>query len=100
MSNTKPIFIVYYNNNSPSRIDHNKIEAFLSKKFYDYHVLVVPTGSTEHVVDFECFYEKDITEITFKELKDYVTELVTKERKDIEELLLKVKESENETKSE
>lgn len=76
----KPIFLVIFPSEGIS-IDLDRIDFFnstLSKKFYDYHVLVLASNFTKEP-EFKCFYEKDFDEVKYEELKDLVRELMTKQ---------------------
>jgi hypothetical protein len=65
----KPIFIA----ECPLSIFPDKMEnmrIMLTKKFYDYHVLVFHSNCTK--IKFSAFYAKDLNEIKFNELKAIV----------------------------
>lgn len=65
----KPIFIIDVPVEVPPK-NLIKLSNQITELLTDYHVLVV-TSSTEEI-KFSCFYEKDMTEIKFEELKQLV----------------------------
>ena len=63
----KPIFLVGVPNIMGGE-ELKTAQLELAKKLEGYYVLIYATNSKD--LDFKCFYEKDITDITFEELKE------------------------------
>lgn len=66
---TKPIFLV----GLPNMVSMEQIESsqrILERKLEGYYTLVYKTNESE--IQFKCFYEKDMTDIKFEELKEIV----------------------------
>lgn len=75
----KPICIVRVNMNiffKDGRDNLNKLSNSLINRLIDYHVFVLPQADNpkkpKEDVEFQVFYEKDFTEIKYKELKEII----------------------------
>lgn len=69
----KPIFIVRL----PSETDElERISKNLTDSLSDYYVLTISGNYDE--AKFEVFYEKDMTDIKFDELKQHLTNIIKK----------------------
>ena len=70
----KPIFIVRL----PSETEElERISKNLTDSLSDYYVLTI-SGNCDKA-EFDVFYEKDMTDIKFDELKEYVTKIINKQ---------------------
>lgn len=86
---SKPIIIVYYFPDLLTKAGGKllpiyEVNKMFIDKFPDYHVLAIPShlsidGSCEDV-RLEVFHEKDITEVTFQELKDHVLATIEQQK--------------------
>lgn len=73
----KPIFTVGLPTSRLSMSDMDEISKTLETKMPDYYILVY--GVSEEDVKFDCFYEKDLKEVDFEELKEIVRNFNPKE---------------------
>lgn len=69
----KPIFIIELPDGEENQIE--TIKNYLEEKLNDYHVLIVWGGKVEEI-KYNVYYEKDMTDIKFEELKDIVNESI------------------------
>lgn len=69
----KPIFICKLP--QVGEAECNNIRESLENRMTDYHVIVATWYDIESI-DFEVFYEKDMTHIKWEELKDIISESV------------------------
>jgi len=67
----KPILIIKV----PRGTNQDDILENLNGKLTDYYVLIVEHRELKNIA-FQVFYEKDMTDIKFDGLKEYVTELI------------------------
>lgn len=67
--NIKPILVVYYSIEGLSKDFIIKNITEISKKIEDYHVFCLPTKNESTI---EVFYDKDIDEKSFEELKEKI----------------------------
>lgn len=71
----KPIFVIqmpfeYINETSMSVDEFAKLQRALEKKMPDYYVLLMTCNCEK--IEYKVFYEKDITDIQFEDLKRIV----------------------------
>lgn len=79
MSVAKPIFIAIIPIPMSTMDNITHIAEFLGKKFTDYHVLVMMgNDESQKEVEFKCFYDKDLTEAHFEELKKMIIDHIEK----------------------
>jgi len=75
---TIPILIVKVDNSSNQFSDLHEIQKHFQDRMIDYHVIVVPFSNDLEPIQFQVFYPKDIQEIDFEELKDYIKTINSK----------------------
>ena len=78
----KPVILIKF----PLSVTDEHLEYMsekLTKKFYDYHVLLFPAMVDE--IDFQFFYEKDFTQTEFGNIQDYIRENIKNIKKQYEE---------------
>ena len=66
----KPIFIIKL----PKGTNIKDVRESIKDALPDYHTLITE-GTNNPDIEFQCFYEKDMTDIKFEELKDYIKQL-------------------------
>lgn len=76
----KPICLIKVDNSKLRFVELFKVQEFFEKRLTDYHVLAVPFQQSSEEYDepmqLQVFYEKDFTEVQYKELRSMVSEAI------------------------